>query len=90
MHPQLENTKNILMELRDRRGSYEYRTLLKLLESMQQDIRLHNDHQNDFHEILRNQGGVHWIGELVKQMMKDPAKEVKRTDTDVDGAYTDI
>ena len=90
MHTQLNKTKRILEEFREFKGQMIYLTFVKLLETLQQDIRIHNDVEKDVNEMLRNQGAIHWFGEIVRLMTKDAKHLSKPTDTNVDGGYSPI
>ncbi len=83
----LQRTLSVVNKLKGFRGQSVYLTLIELLEETRMDIRFANDLETDKDQMLRNQGGVHWLGELVREMKKDPKKEVQPTNTDVDGAY---
>jgi hypothetical protein len=84
----MRRTTHALNKIQGFRGQSIYLTLIELLEETQMDIRFANDSEPDKDQMLRNQGGIHWIGELVREMKRDPKQDRKPTDTDVDGAYT--
>jgi hypothetical protein len=86
MNEKLRNTVKALKLLRQHRAHPAYDQLIDLLQEMQQDIRLLNDNEPDTTQLFRNQGGIHWLGEVVKSMKaqdREPAKVY-------DGGYTDI
>lgn len=86
MDKQLNNTVKALALVQSYKGQAVYSLLIDLVESLRQDIRLANDTEPDTTEIFRNQGGIHWLGQLVKQMKSEPRVLSKGHD----GAYTDI
>lgn len=86
----MRKTKSVLSRLQSYRGQSVYGTLIELLEETRQDIRFLNDTEQDMNQVLRNQGGIWWLGELVREMKKDPNNVRQPTDTDIDGAYTEI
>lgn len=86
MNDQLNNTVKALALVQSYKGQAVYGLLIDLVESLQQDIRLANDTEPETTQIFRNQGGIHWLGQLVKQMKSEPRVRTKVHD----GAYTDI
>jgi len=86
MDRQLNNTVKALALVQSYKGQAVYSLLIDLVESLRQDIRLQNDTEPEATEIFRNQGGVHWLGQLVKQMKSEPRVKTKVHD----GAYTEI
>ena len=86
MNEQLYNTVKALNAIKSYKGQAVYSLLIDLVESLRQDIRLANDTEPDTTQIFRNQGGIHWLGQLVKQMKSQPREKSHG----FDGAYTDI
>lgn len=89
MKENYKNTMAALVRVQSYRNNAVYHELISLVESLRQDIRLANDTEPVTEQILRNQGGIHWLGELVKHMKADPERK-KDFIEGKDGAYTDI
>lgn len=86
MNEKLRQTVKVLSKLRQHRAHPAYGQLIDLLQALQQDIRLMNDLEPDTTQIFRNQGGIHWFEQLIKQMTAEDKEPTKV----YDGAYTDI
>ena len=78
MKKELSNTVVALAKVQSSRSLSVYQDLIYLVESLQQDIRLHNDTEPAMEEIYRNQGGIHWLGQLVREMKKIQTKRSLR------------
>jgi len=86
MKEELKRTVLALAKLKQHKAHPAYRALIDLAKEMQQDIRLMNDQEEDTMTIFRNQGGIYWLGSIIKQM-----EATDREPTKVyDGGYTDI
>ena len=82
----MKKTVLALAKLKQHKAHPAYQALVDLAKEMQQDIRLMNDQEEHTMTIFRNQGGIHWFEQLIKQMKATDRKPIKV----YDGGYTDI